>query len=1038
MKFKIKCPNCDHSLSLSNPKAGKYKPTCTNCSTRFQIIVELNSNSEEASIRVSRLDEKPPALEETLLTESETTSAAPSISKAALEQTLAQVPNSENSKEKSSIPTSSHTGNLAASKTVENNNADVTLDAIPSHSTSTKQDEVTLDASQSLGLATNNLSPQAKPSSETQKSSPAAMSQKDAPTDNDFSVDDSRIVAGANSEGKGSKTGEVTKLGGYRIVKQIGEGGMGKVYLAKQLSLDRPCAVKTIQASWAANPKAIARFVREAYAAAQLTHHNVVQIYDLGQDAGTSFFSMELVSGGSLDDRVKSKGKLPPKLAATLILQAARGLKFAHDHGMVHRDIKPANLMMTSDGLVKIADMGLIKTSAHDEVSEANDAHSKMLASAKSQVTMAGSSMGTPAYMSPEQAEDAASVDKRADIYSLGCTFYALLTGRPPFDGDTILDVITKHRTEKLQRPEFIVDGLPPRLGDIIEKMTEKLPDDRFQDLEEVIEELEVFLELREDLSNAKIRYYDQRDSRRDDFQQTGSDGDEKPSPKSVAPFDISPEIKNRIQAASAAFQKSPLILIRKLSSIGWFGLSGAMCILFLLLCMWSGLGLVVSGAKSMATSASNALDSVTGSAASGGENSNTNTTQAGNELLTSLVSRFKTSLGFGFAFLIAPAVSVLMSGRDGRSVLALRIRESFLAGGLLNKLFAILAAIAFLFAIHFLSLWFTALFSGLFAIGAGLGYYYGIEKPLGQQRQDAQRQSNEVLKQLRLQGMDESRIQDAFAHNSGKNWEELYEQMFGYEAMRAMRNKWQSQRGPSKLNIDYYRDKLIDRWDLQLTEAKRAHEEKVLAATEKAELVAAGMTLAEAQKKAEAVAASMVDAATETKKAMHELAEGKLTDQAAEAKRQRIKQMLAEARSGKVNSATRSRRVFDAMLGQLLGSKLRFLLSSMLILMAGYWANINRAAIESYWHQAKNTVSQLSIDDGLEKATETAKATLNQTNQNSWQPIFGGLVNHQNVLFLVAAGLILGVGTLFHGWKISLLIIPAALAVLAVPLVFF
>ncbi|MFN9853726.1 MAG: serine/threonine-protein kinase, partial [Planctomycetota bacterium] len=183
----------------------------------------------------------------------------------------------------------------------------------------------------------------------------------------------------------------IQRLGGYRILRELGRGGMGSVYLAKQLSLDRSVALKTIQTEWASNPRVIARFIREAYAAAQLTHHNVVQIYDLGEDTGTNFFSMELVGGGSLDDLIKKSGKLDPKTAACFIAQAARGLKFAHDNGMIHRDIKPANLMLTSDGIVKVADMGLVKTPQHsDEETSSGEDRNILLASARSQVTGQG------------------------------------------------------------------------------------------------------------------------------------------------------------------------------------------------------------------------------------------------------------------------------------------------------------------------------------------------------------------------------------------------------------------------------------------------------------------------------------------------------------------------------------------------------------------------------------------------------------------------------------------------------------------------
>ena len=163
-------------------------------------------------------------------------------------------------------------------------------------------------------------------------------------------------------------------IGGYKIVKELGRGAMGAVYLARQTSLDRDVALKTIQAQYADNPTFIARFTREAYAAAQLTHHNVVQIYDLGQENGTNYFSMEFVRGQSLDDIIRKEGKLDPEVAVGYILQAARGLQYAHDHGMVHRDVKPANMMINDNGIVKVADLGLVKTPAAAEAEAAAEA----------------------------------------------------------------------------------------------------------------------------------------------------------------------------------------------------------------------------------------------------------------------------------------------------------------------------------------------------------------------------------------------------------------------------------------------------------------------------------------------------------------------------------------------------------------------------------------------------------------------------------------------------------------------------------------
>lgn len=323
MNYKIACPLCQHAFSIKDPKPGKFKPKCSACSQAFALVVE---SGDPVQIKVGKL--------------------AKAVAKP-IDQTHILEPSPTK-------PTAHDDLQATGLERQETAPPSVTLPSEFSH-----------NASGAVGLD-------------------ATMDQSD---DQDFSVNeatmDSNVLAAASSVGKssaskgasmkaseGAKSGApagsnasspalmLNRLGGYKILSELGAGGMGSVYLAKQISLDRSCALKTIQAHWAKNPRVIARFIREAYAAAQLTHHNVVQIYDLGQDSGTNYFSMELVSGGSLDDQLKSKGKLPPKLAATLILQASRGLKFAHDHGMVHRDIKPANLMMTADGLVKVADWG--------------------------------------------------------------------------------------------------------------------------------------------------------------------------------------------------------------------------------------------------------------------------------------------------------------------------------------------------------------------------------------------------------------------------------------------------------------------------------------------------------------------------------------------------------------------------------------------------------------------------------------------------------------------------------------------------------
>ena len=280
------------------------------------------------------------------------------------------------------------------------------------------------------------------------------------------------------------------RLGGYDVLQKLGQGGMGAVYLARQISLDRHVALKVLTPSLASDPQFVARFTREAYAAAQLTHHNIVAIHDIGAERDVHYFSMEFVEGQNLGDAVREAGKLDPESSAGYVLQAAHGLKFAHDHGMIHRDIKPENLLLNDQGIVKVADLGLVKRSGTDETQITGVAHG----SGSNDSTQMNMSMGTPAYMAPEQAVDAAHVDQRADIYSLGCTLYDLLTGRPPFMGRSAIEVITKHQREQITPPEMIVRNVPRTLSAILLKMVAKKPDERYQTMNDVIRAMEDFL----------------------------------------------------------------------------------------------------------------------------------------------------------------------------------------------------------------------------------------------------------------------------------------------------------------------------------------------------------------------------------------------------------------------------------------------------------------------------------------------------------------------------------------------------------------
>jgi len=264
-------------------------------------------------------------------------------------------------------------------------------------------------------------------------------------------------------------------LGDYQLVRKLGQGGMGAVYEAVQTKLDRKVALKVLPQKFTNDPTFLERFQREAKAAAALNHPNIIQVYDIGEARGTHFFAMELVDGESAQDRLDREGKLPLEWALHIVRGTAEALRYAHQHQIIHRDIKPDNIMLTKDGHVKLADLGLAKKIGGDTLG----------------VTQTGAGMGTPYYMAPEQAEDARSVDHRADIYALGLTFLHLLTGKRPFEGESAYNIVFAHVNKPLPTGQELGTPLPEGVEAIIRKMGAKDPNERYQDYDTLLADLE-------------------------------------------------------------------------------------------------------------------------------------------------------------------------------------------------------------------------------------------------------------------------------------------------------------------------------------------------------------------------------------------------------------------------------------------------------------------------------------------------------------------------------------------------------------------
>ena len=269
------------------------------------------------------------------------------------------------------------------------------------------------------------------------------------------------------------------QIPGFKILAKIGSGAMAVVYKAQQESLDRTVAIKVLPSKMSHNREFVERFYSEGKAAAQLNHPNIVQAIDVGEAGGFHYFVMEFVDGHTIYDELHAGKVFSEREALEIIIHIARALAHSHERGFIHRDVKPKNIMLTKDRVAKLADMGL----------------ARQVEDIQAAVGEAGRAYGTPYYISPEQIRGEVDIDFRADIYSLGATFYHMVTGRVPFEGPTPSAVMHRHLRDALTPADHINTKLSAGVGEVIEVMMKKRKQDRYASTTDLLADLDAIAE---------------------------------------------------------------------------------------------------------------------------------------------------------------------------------------------------------------------------------------------------------------------------------------------------------------------------------------------------------------------------------------------------------------------------------------------------------------------------------------------------------------------------------------------------------------
>ncbi len=904
---------CSATIAANPPKAGRFTPKCPKCEQSFVVTVTVQT---VADYKLTQEKAKPSAI---IKHDPHATFSS---------QAGAPVQNDPDSTFASQTP--------AASAPQPNSDNEATF------ASQTSSRRVVHDPDSTFASQTVKPSYDPDQTEATGGYLPRAQAQND--------VDKTNVVSETRDKKKvgDSKDSMPSRLGGYEILKQLGQGGMGAVYLSRQMSLDRSVALKVMNSEWASDPVFVSRFVREAYAAAQLTHHNVVQIYELGLEQQINYFSMEFVDGKSLGDLLKKRGRIAAHEAVGYIIQAARGLKFAHDRGMVHRDIKPDNLMLNNEGIVKVSDLGLVKTRGMTQSDDAapQDGPSGSIGSALSSlpdVTRVGSAMGSPSYIAPEQCRDATTVDGRADQYSLGCSLYALLAGRAPFTGNTAIELIKQHLNEPPPPIRNVAPDIHKDLAKIVERTLAKNPQDRYQSMEALIADLK-------------------------SWQDGQTNGPPRASEEQLTSLEW---LTKQLTVTNKA--KLPRLVAVVAPIVG--------IVLALLLLPFS---LVGTGTVLLAT-------------------------------LAGVISGFVTTglLTNSFAFSKAREWAF---GAKWTDWLTLALIVLFFALGLYLAGFLVFGIIGL-----------------LLGTGAGVAYGYFLAKPAHDHRIDTKEEIEKLTKRLRLNGMEEESVRLFIIENTGDNWENIFEAIYGYPAKVQARQLY-AEKVMGKPKFNPWQDALINKFEGLIESRQQAKAKKILQKLEVKRLKSEGVSEAEANARAEDAADDLVEQAKDIKKANNN-ASAKVN----------VREMMSKYEKGK--SQVRPRKNPLLVLGGKLlrfpfDPRLRLVLGALLIVGGVMWINQNTTALA----EAVPSADAIKKPEDVGAAATGVYAKLSplvlspeKANQLhlSWLPDFLG--NFFRSINPIIAGVLLLLSALSSRTRTVLAVVfGAMLAFLAVPVLSF